>query len=103
MDPFENEHIGFFKLQIIALIFTLTNLEIKARELYFLTVKKIGHVLIEALYIYGVEAFKVIIAVLILGRILAIFEIIVYLDRMRSHPVSTKLYRESVGEGRLAG
>ena len=82
VDSLDDQDIVLSQLQKIPLILPQSGLEIKPGHFHPLSGEQIAHIPVEALHIDGLQAFKIIIAVLVQRRVLPVYEIIVHGDGM---------------------
>ena len=80
VDSLYYENVIFFKLHVIAVIFSLSDLEIECRKFDPFTGKELEHVIVEALGIDSFDALEIVIAVFVPRSILTVYEIIIKSD-----------------------
>ena len=98
VNTLDDEDVLRSELHEIALVLGLAGLEVELRHLNSLTVQKLRHLLVEQLDVESLEAFEIIVSVLVARAELAVAVIVVQSDRMRFKTVGTQLDRQSMGK-----
>ena len=96
MDAFKYKYFVAPELQFLAALLALARLEIVARQLNFLATHERVHLLIEQRQVEGVKVFEVVVAILVLGGLLAVEEVVVEGNADRVNAVDSQLYGESL-------
>ena len=103
MNSFYNKYIIISKLLCLLSIFLMTGDKVKRRDHNFFSIQKLLKLTVKQFSVHCLQAFIIVISVLVLRIIFSLYEIIIYSDRMRHQTVGTKLDRQSMGKCCLPG
>ncbi len=98
----DDKHLVGLQTQLLAAHLGLTSHEVVAWQLHLLAFDEVGEVLVEELEVERIERLEVVLAVLILGRRLAVEEVVVEGDANGPHAVGDELHGESLARRGLA-
>ena len=102
MDALADQHILLAQRQVVAVVLPDALFKVELGNFHRLAVQKPGHVRVELLDVHSAEALKIVLPVLVPGRLGAVFEIVVGRNRVRKQPACQKLCAQAMRKGGLA-
>ena len=101
MYALNEQHLVVCQFFLLARHLSLARLEIIARQLHLLAIDEGVQVIVEQFEVQGIERFVVVFAILVLGCLVAVKEIIIQRYVKRLYPVYEKLYGQTLACGGL--
>ena len=96
VNAFNNQNIVFSKFQWTSYKFFMSLHKIKIWNYHFFSIQQFLHLFLKQINIHCTKSFKIIISLLVFRSLSSFFKVIIYCDRMGTHSICTKLYRQSV-------
>ena len=103
MQTFNHQHGVFLQLQFASLEDTLTDSKIIRRQIHFLAVQEIMHLLAEERQIDRIDRLKIIFSVRVTRRVHTIDEIVVHGEHLRLDTIYQQLDLQTFGERSFTG
>ena len=102
VDTLYHEHLVALQAEAPAALLAAPGLEVIARELHLLAGKEGVHLTVQQGDVKRVETLEVVVARLVEGRLVAVYEVIVERDAYRAYAVGKQLDRQALACGGLA-